>query len=134
MIRTSSMELTEELHMIRAHLLHYSSLVVAFREIVLFILETPNPALTPAQKSISTPLLKRECNTLLHQIERLDEEHKAQERRLTNVTELVSAPYRCTLLLFSFHHQVFSSVNILESRSIKRMTEATVKDSAGESC
>ena len=92
MIRTSSMELTEELHMIRAHLLHYSSLVVAFREIVLFILETPNPALTPEQKSISTPLLKRECKALLLQIERLDEEHKAQEGRLMNVIELVSTP------------------------------------------
>lgn len=112
-IQTSSMELTEELHMIRAHLLHYSSLVVAFREIILFILETPNPALTPAQRSISTPLLKRECKTLLHQIERLGEEHKAQEGRLTNVIDLV-----------------FSSVNILESRAIKKMTEATVKDSA----
>ncbi|KAF8344921.1 hypothetical protein F5887DRAFT_1282922 [Amanita rubescens] len=113
-IRTSSMELTEELHMIRAHLLHYSSLVVAFKEIVLFILDTPNPALTPEQRSISTPLLNRECKTLLHQIDRLDEEHKAQEGRLTNVIELV-----------------FSSVNILESRAIKKMTEATVKDSAG---
>ena len=126
------MELTEELHMIRAHLLHYSSLVVAFKEIVLFILETPNPALTPEQRSISTPLLNRECKTLLHQIERLDEEHKAQEGRLTNVIELVSASYRCVVFSFSFHPQVFSSVNILESRSIKKMTEATVKDSAGE--
>jgi len=112
-IRTSSMDLTEELHMIRAHLLHYYSLLVAFKKIVNFILDTPNPALTPAQMEKSSLLMRRECNTLLEEIERLDKERTMQERRLKNVMDLV-----------------FSSVNILDSKTMQRMTEATVRDSA----
>ncbi len=91
------MALTEELHMIQAHLLHYSSLVVAFRKIVKFIMDTPNPALTPDQKSASVPLLNRECKTLLDHIDRLDEAHKAQESRLANVLELVSVFHQCSI-------------------------------------
>ena len=84
------MDLTQELHMIQAHLLHYSSLIVAFRKIVKFIKDTPNPSLTPDQKNISVPLLNRECKALLEHIDRLDETHKAQENRLANVLDLVS--------------------------------------------
>ncbi len=87
------MELTEELHMIRAHLLHYYSLLVAFKKIVNFILDTPNPSLTPAQLETSCPLMRRECNTLLEEIERLDKERTMQERRLKNVMDLVSPSY-----------------------------------------
>jgi len=112
-INTSSMELTEELHIIRAHLLHYSSLLVAFQKMVQFILDTPNPALTASQREISDPLMRRECNTLLEEIDRLDKERMMQERRLKNVMDLV-----------------FSSVNILDSKTMQRMTEAAVRDSA----
>jgi hypothetical protein len=97
-IPTSSMDLTQELHMIQAHLLHYSSLIVAFKKIVKFIMDTPNPSLTPDQKDISVPLLNRECKTLLGHIDRLDEAHKAQENRLENVLELVS----CIPLMLAF--------------------------------
>ena len=91
------MDLTQELHRIQAHLLHYSSLIAAFKKIVKFIKDTPNPALTPDQKSISVPLLNRECKALLEQIERLDEVHKAQESRLENVLELVSIFRHCRI-------------------------------------
>ena len=63
------MELAEELHIIRAHLSHYSSLLVAFKKVVQFILDTPNPALTDSQREISAPLMKRECNNLLEEID-----------------------------------------------------------------
>jgi len=112
-IKTTKMELTEELHIIRAHLLHYSSLLAAFKKIVQFILDTPNPALTKNQHEISEPLTRRECNNLLEEIERLDQERLMNERRLKNVMDLV-----------------FSSVNILDSKTMQRMTEAAVRDSA----
>ncbi|KAM6495200.1 CorA-like Mg2+ transporter domain containing protein [Amanita muscaria] len=112
-INTASMPLTEELHIIRAHLLHYSSLLVAFKKMVQFIVDTPNPALTPAQRSVADPLMIRECKTLLEEIERLDQEREMQERRLKNVMDLV-----------------FSSVNILDSKTMQKMTEAAVRDSA----
>src|SRR6266478_9205881 len=83
------MSLTEELHIIRAHLLHYSSLLAAFEKIVTFIKETPNPALTEAQHEVSAPLMNRECKNLLEEIERLDQERLMQEKRLKNVMDLV---------------------------------------------
>ena len=89
------MDLTQELHRIQAHLLHYSSLMAAFKKIVKFIKDTPNPALTPDQKSISVPLLNRECKALLEQIDRLDEVHNTQENRIANVLELVSVFHQC---------------------------------------
>lgn len=91
------MYLTEQLHMIRAHLLHYSSLLTAFENIVTFIMMTPNPALLDIQRSKSKHYLERECNTLLEEIERLKKEREMQEKRLENVMDLVSRSYRLSV-------------------------------------
>ncbi|KAK2463952.1 hypothetical protein APHAL10511_004003 [Amanita phalloides] len=115
-ISTTSMTLTEQLHTIRAHLLHYSSLLAEFKKIVQFIFDTKNPALTEEQRQASDEFLKRECNTLLEEIERLNKERLMQEERLKNVIDLV-----------------FSSVNIIDSKAMQKMTEATVRDSAAVS-
>ncbi|KAF8623759.1 hypothetical protein AX15_006201 [Amanita polypyramis BW_CC] len=115
-IRTAQMELTAELHIIRAHLLHFSSLLAGFQKIVQFILDTPNPALDMDQRRKAAHFLDRECKTLLGEIGRLDSERTMQEKRLKNVMDLV-----------------FSSVNILDSKTMQKMTEAAVKDSAAVS-
>lgn len=108
-ISTSNMELTEELHGIRAHQLHYSSLLEDFRKTVNFIRTAKNPAMESFPKPIrlrSAELMKRECSNLMNEIERLDTSRKMVDKQLKNVMNLV-----------------FSSVTI-------EMTDAAVKDSA----
>ncbi|TFK40046.1 hypothetical protein BDQ12DRAFT_601934 [Crucibulum laeve] len=111
---TNDIHLTRELHIIRASLLHYASLLEDFRKTVLFIQNTPNPAMkehTDFEKS--TELMDRECNTLQSEIERLEKSRKMQEMRLKNVMDLA-----------------FSSVNLQDSRDMQRLTEAALRDSA----
>ncbi|KAF9444896.1 hypothetical protein P691DRAFT_806548 [Macrolepiota fuliginosa MF-IS2] len=112
-IETNEMRLTSELHVIRAHQLHYSSLLGDFRKTVQFILDTPNPALNECERGSTQSMLERECKKLLAEIERLDKSRKMQDKRLKNVMNLV-----------------FSSVNIKDSRRMQEMTEAAVRDSA----
>ncbi|TFK31450.1 hypothetical protein BDQ12DRAFT_694126 [Crucibulum laeve] len=115
-ITTSEMTLTQELHIIRAHHLHYSSLLEDFRKTVEFIRDTHNPAmedLTQKERDFSQNLMNRECANLLSEIKRLEMSRTMQDQRLKNVMNLV-----------------FSSVNILDSRRMQKMTEAAVRDSA----
>ncbi|KAJ7243019.1 hypothetical protein C8J57DRAFT_1726174 [Mycena rebaudengoi] len=42
---TTDMTLTRQLHVVRAHLLHYASLLEDFRKCVVFVANTPNPVL-----------------------------------------------------------------------------------------
>ncbi|CAA7269923.1 unnamed protein product [Cyclocybe aegerita] len=118
-VMTSSgpMPITRELHVIRAHQLHYSSLLDDFRKTVQFIRDTKSPALDslpPDQYDLSWRLMTRECANLLTEIERLEMGRRMQDRRLKNVMNLV-----------------FSTVNILDSKRMQKMTEAAVRDSAG---
>ncbi|KAG5723879.1 hypothetical protein E4T56_gene9810 [Termitomyces sp. T112] len=115
-ISTNDMILTQELHVIRAHHLHYSSLLEDFQKTVEFIKTTRNPAMDSVSKSeqeSSAKLLVRECDNLLSEIDRLELGSRMQDRRLKNVMNLV-----------------FSSVNIQDSKRMQQMTEAAVKDSA----
>ncbi|KAJ7747969.1 hypothetical protein DFH07DRAFT_830716 [Mycena maculata] len=115
-INTSNLLLTRELHIIRAHHLHYSALLEDFRKTVVFVQDTPNPAmdaLSDEERLYSRRLLERECNTLLNEIDRLEMGRKMQEKRLKNVMNLV-----------------FSSVNIGDSKRMQQLTEAAVRDSA----
>jgi len=108
-LSTSNLKLTQELHIIRAHQLHYSSLLDDFRKTVEFIRVTRNPAMESFPEAIrtrSTDLMMRECSNLHNEIDRLDMSRRMLDRQLKNVMNLV-----------------FSSVNI-------KMTEAAVKDSA----
>lgn len=112
------MHLTQELHRIRAHLLHYSSLLEDFKQSVVFVLNTPNPAMEfpshdDVQQKTSHDLLQKECNNLLMQIERLQMSRGQQDKRLKNVMDLA-----------------FSSVNIEDSKRMQKLTEAALKDSA----
>ncbi|KAF4613036.1 hypothetical protein D9613_011166 [Agrocybe pediades] len=115
-ITTSEMTLTQELHAIRAHHLHYASLLNDFRKTVTFIRNTENPALerlSDEERKANASLLSRECENLLTEIARLEKARKMQDSRLKNVMNLV-----------------FSSVNIIDSRRMQKMTEAAAKDSA----
>jgi hypothetical protein len=115
-IETSEMPLTRELHIIRAHHLHYSSLLDDFAKHVIFIRDTHNPALehlSAEERQFNHEVMERECANLLTEIKRLNSEMRMQERRLKNVMDLV-----------------FSSVNIADSRMMRDLTEAAVRDSA----
>ena len=93
MITTNSMKVTQELHIIRAHLLQYASLLEDFKESIRFIQDTPNPVMSsPAHRSeytLSQDLMNKECQNLLTQINRLDMSREMWDNRLTNVLHLV---------------------------------------------
>ena len=91
-ISTAEMPLTRELHIIRAHHLHYSSLLDDFQKHVLFIRDTHNPAMeaaTAEDRKHSKETMHRECENLLTEAKRLKNELHMQERRLKNVMNLV---------------------------------------------
>ena len=140
MINTSEMGLTEELHIIRAHHLHYASLLDNFRKTVEFVRDTLNPALeslSEEDRTESKLVMQRETHTLLTEIERLNKTRDMQDKRLKNVMNLVCFPRAVlfyTTLDFVSGNQVFSSVNIDDSKRMQRMTEASVRDSAGTLC
>ena len=87
------MPITRELHVIRAHHLHYISLLEHYTKHINFIKNAPNPAMDSVcevDRKKSAKLLMRECDNLLNEIERLNTELSTQERRLKNVMDLVS--------------------------------------------
>ena len=87
------MEVTQELHKIRAHLLQYASLLDDFKQSIIFVRDTPNPVMiSPTNKKnyrASKDLMKRECQNLLTQIERLKLSREMWDSRLQNVMHLV---------------------------------------------
>lgn len=97
---THDIHMTNELHVIRAHLLHYESLLEDFSNTVRFVQDTPNPALQPQvgtpiseefdmMKAHSAMMMKRECGNLLSDIDRLESSRRMQAKRLKNVMDLV---------------------------------------------
>lgn len=97
---TNDIQLTRELHVIRAHILHYQSLLKDFDKTVRFVLETPNPSSEPLEDSEfdpkeqemrerSTVMMKRECEKILTEIDRLEKSVKMQDMRVKNVMALV---------------------------------------------
>ncbi|KAF9048217.1 hypothetical protein BDZ89DRAFT_1057791, partial [Hymenopellis radicata] len=112
----SNIDLTRELHLIRAHLLHYASLLGDMKKSVQFVRDTPNPAmaaLSEEEKELSHGLLQKECTNLISDIDRLEQSRQMQDKRLKNVMNLV-----------------FSSVNIVDSRRMQELTEAAMKQIA----
>lgn len=93
MLDYSEVPLTQELHIIRAHLLYYSSLLEDFRKTVNFVRDTRNPALDafPEDPKFSENLMVRECDNLVSEVGRLEMGRRMQEKRLKNVMNLVSA-------------------------------------------
>jgi len=84
--------MTRQLHSIRAHLLHYASMLGDLRKSVQFILKTPNPAMDAFEdgsKESDRKLLEKEGNNLLREIKRLEMLRRMQDHRLENVMDLV---------------------------------------------
>ncbi|KAJ7049156.1 hypothetical protein C8F01DRAFT_1003018 [Mycena amicta] len=115
----TDMTLTQQLHVVRAHLLHYASLLEDFRKTVVFVAETANPLLDyppdpPSDAMVlMKELMRRESNNLLNEIARLEQNRSMQDNRLKNVMNLA-----------------FSSVALEDSRRMQKLTEAAVRDSA----
>jgi hypothetical protein len=83
-IITNDVAMTYELHVIRAHLLHYTSLLSDFKKSVKFVRDTYNPAMdddsiTDAQREADKSLLSVECGHLLTEIERLEVHRQLQD-------------------------------------------------------
>jgi len=113
----TDIQLTHELHVIRANQLHYTSLLDDYAQHVKFIMETSNPMLnnpkfTDEDREYSRDTMDTECHNLILEIERLKNALQMQQRRLTNVMGLV-----------------FSSVNIQDSRYMGELTASNLKDS-----
>ncbi|KAF9473382.1 hypothetical protein BDN70DRAFT_867464 [Pholiota conissans] len=119
-ILTNDMQLTHELHVVRAHLLHFESLLEDFRKTVEFVQGTPNPSVQPREGEEvgeeykrSREIMERECGNMLTDIARLERSRDLQDKRVKNVMDLA-----------------FSMVNIEDSRRMQKLTEAAMKDSA----
>ncbi|KAG5637342.1 hypothetical protein H0H81_004898 [Sphagnurus paluster] len=116
-IITNDIALTQELHVIQAHLVHYASLLEEFRKSVVFVRDTPYPALadperyTDEKRQASEAALSKECSKLLDEIARLESARRMQGRRLKNIMDLG-----------------FSIVNIEDSKRTAKLTEATLRD------
>lgn len=120
-IRTNESALTQELHVIRAHLLHYTSLLEDFRKSVLFIKDTPNPATDPEVAASEKELLSRECDTLLSEIARLEMVRGMQNKRLKNVMNLVSVWLIRVFLAVADVRRRCSRRSILSTASMPRL-------------
>lgn len=102
-ILTTGVSLTQELHVLRAHLLHYESLLEDFRKSVEFVRTAPNRSFlakgeneeAEERRQRRAATMERECSTLLSEIARLESSRSMQTKRLKNVMDLV----RCLLKL-----------------------------------
>ncbi|KAF9460682.1 hypothetical protein BDZ94DRAFT_1265618 [Collybia nuda] len=95
-ISTSDLRLTQELYIIRAHHLHYSSLLEDFKKSVEFVQKSRNPAMDSLEEEVrknSAELMDKECGYLLKGIERLEMGRRMQDERLKNVMNLIFSTY-----------------------------------------
>lgn len=93
MISTAEASIIRELHIVKAHHLHYISLLEHFAKHINFIRNTPNPAMEgvcEVHRQKSFRHLAGECDHLLNAINRLNNELGTQKRQLDNVMDLVS--------------------------------------------
>ena len=93
-MRTKDLDLTQELYVIRAHLLHWVSLLDDLSKTVEFIDEHPNPNMnasnyTQEELDVSNYQLKRELGNMKTEIERLEKARDKQDKRLKNAMDLV---------------------------------------------
>ncbi|KAF8153225.1 hypothetical protein B0H34DRAFT_722697 [Crassisporium funariophilum] len=93
-IIAEEMPLTQEIHVIRAHHLHYASLLEDFAKHIIFIRDTPYPVMhDEVADNLSCRIMARECANLLNELTRLKCELRMQDQRLQNVMGLVSHLY-----------------------------------------
>ncbi|SJL10692.1 uncharacterized protein ARMOST_14084 [Armillaria ostoyae] len=89
---TSDIFITHELHIVRVHCFQFPSLSEDVRKAVLFLLDTPNPAMDTLpleEQRFSRTLLEKECRNLLSEIHRLEMSRRMQDQRLKNALNLM---------------------------------------------
>ena len=111
----------------RAHLLHYTSLLRDFSKSIEFVLNTANPAMdsnniTDAMREADKKLLEKECGNLLSEVKRLELQRGTLDERVQNVQRLVSPDIWIFLDVLQTEIQVFTSVNIEDSKAMKRLS------------
>ncbi|KAH7101558.1 cora-like Mg2+ transporter protein-domain-containing protein [Auriculariales sp. MPI-PUGE-AT-0066] len=97
----SDIWLTRELHIIRAMLLHYGSLLNDFHKTVRFIFSHPNRVHigkieNKEEQQRHRNMLQRECDNILNEIERITDNKELQLQRVKNVMELVFSTLNVT--------------------------------------
>jgi len=116
-LKENDLKLTQELHKLQAHLLHYEQLLRDFQVSVEFVRDTPNPAMsvlaTAEERHDSAELLRKEANNLISEIHRLSDQRLMLFDRLQNVILLA-----------------FASINIKDSGTMKELSRTTMIDSA----
>jgi len=120
---TNDIKMTRELHIIRAHLLHYESLLEDFSKTVKFVLNTRNPAMDSVeegQRIRDRRLLEKETKNLQIEIERLQMSRSMQDKRLKNVMHLVrcfcdDAPSVQRVTLMDFRSSAASTCKIVNA-------------------
>lgn len=92
MLSTAEMPPARELHVIGVYHFYYLSLLDQYTKNVIFIKNTPNPAMDVLgeERVWSRKLLNKECDNLLNEIKRLQSDLSMQKQRLGNVMRLVS--------------------------------------------
>ncbi|OAX32053.1 hypothetical protein K503DRAFT_852217 [Rhizopogon vinicolor AM-OR11-026] len=110
----SRVEHTRDLHSLQAYLLNYESLLHGVQVSVSFIEKTPNPAMESEvffdeQRKTSDELMKKECDNLLNEIDRLQKRREMLGKHLKNVMDLA-----------------FANVNIRDSASMRQVTYLTM--------
>ncbi|KAG1821820.1 cora-like Mg2+ transporter protein-domain-containing protein, partial [Suillus subaureus] len=113
-LHLDNISLTHDLHVLEARLLYYQSLLHSFKISVTFIKTTPNPAMeshgvTNKERRDSFALMKKECNNLLSEIDRLERQRTMLSNRLKNAMDLV-----------------FAIVNTEDSRRMQRFSYLTM--------
>ena len=127
-INTNDVVITYELHVMRAHLLHYISLLKDFSTSVEFVRKTANPAMDaddidPEIRASDKTLLDRECNNLLSEVARLEQSRATLDFRVQNVQRLVSTNIGASVFAWLMSKvQIYTSVNIEDSKAIKRLS------------
>jgi len=92
-IDTGKRKINQDLHIIRAHQLYYTSLLDDVRKTVEFIRKHKNPAMDSkkleSERELNDLFLERECDHLILEIDRLTKDLGMQQSRLKNVMNLV---------------------------------------------
>ena len=92
-IDTGKRKINQDLHIIRANQLYYTSLLDDARKTVEFIRKHKNPAMDSeklaSEKELNDVFLERECDHLILEIDRLTKDLGMQQSRLKNVMNLV---------------------------------------------
>jgi len=132
-IDTGKWKINQDLHIIRAHQLYYTSLLDDARKTIEFIRKHKNPAMDSdklaSEKELNDVFLERECDHLILEIDRLTKDLGMQQSRLKNVADLVCSVCSENVDTTSCIQIVFS-MNSFNNGTMRSLAVATLKDSA----